>query len=68
MEANLHDDGVLVLIHSNNPNVMKEIYDWAYTWAFNVAKDWWSLNELHLTSPIDPTELMSLFVNFSLSF
>ena len=58
---NLHDDCIPVLIHLDDPDLMKAIYDWAYTFHFNIAKDCWSLNELHLTLPTDPTQLVNVF-------
>ena len=57
-DANLHDDGVLLLMHPDDPELLKDIYGWAFTFDYSLAKDWWGLNELHLTSPTDPTELV----------
>lgn len=57
-EKNLHDDAVLLLMHSDDPQLLREIHDWAFTYDFYVAKDWWGLNELHLTSAVDLTELV----------
>jgi hypothetical protein len=38
-KANLYDDGVLVLSHAVDPNVSREIHNWAHTNDFYVAED-----------------------------
>ena len=67
-QTNLHNDSVLVFIHLDNPNLVRSIYDRAYTCHFYVAKDWWGLNELHLKLPIDLTELVSSFFHCQPTF
>lgn len=60
-DANLHEDGVLLLMHPDDPELSKDIYGWAFTFDYFLAKDWLGLNELHLTWPTDPEELTRKF-------
>jgi hypothetical protein len=39
-KANLHDDGVLVFAYAAEPEVSREIHNWAHTEEFYVAEDW----------------------------
>jgi hypothetical protein len=57
-KANLHDDGVLVFSHVVDPDVSREIYNWAHTEKFYVAEDWFGMNDLDLQSPTTPSELV----------
>jgi hypothetical protein len=59
--ANLHDDGVIVFAHSADPDVSREIYNWAHTEDFYVAEDWFGMSDLDLQSPINPAELVNQF-------
>ena len=59
--ANLHDNGVLVLAHSADPEVSSSIHNWAHTEEFYVAEDWFGMNDLDLQSPTNPSELVIAF-------
>jgi hypothetical protein len=59
--ANLHDDGVLVFAHVVDPEVSREIHNWAHTEDFYVAEDWFGMNDLDLQSPTSSTELVIEF-------
>lgn len=39
-DANLHDDGVLLLMHPDDPELSKDIHGWAFTFDYFLAKDW----------------------------
>ena len=54
----LHDNGVILLEHPDNLVLTKDIHRWAFTFDYYLFKDWWGLNELHLTSPTHPIELV----------
>jgi len=72
--SNLHDDGVLVLVHCASPSFAKSIYDWANTYEFYIAEDWFGMNELDLQSPVVPTGVVLylipplLFFNIHIQF
>jgi hypothetical protein len=56
---NLYDHGVIVLAHCTSANVSRIVFDWAYTYDFYVAKDWFSMNDLDFQSLVDPSEVVS---------
>lgn len=60
-KANLHDDGVLVFAHAADPEVSREIHNWAHTEEFYVAEDWFGMNDLDLQSPTSRSELVICF-------
>ena len=60
-DANLHDDGVLVLAHPADYEVNKEIHNWAHTEKFYVAEEWFGMNDLDLQSPTTPSDLVIPF-------
>jgi hypothetical protein len=57
-KANLHDDGVLVFSHTADPDVSREIHNWAHTDEFYVVEDWFGMNDLDLQSPTSPSDLV----------
>jgi hypothetical protein len=59
--AHLHDDGVIVFAHAADPEVSREIHNWAHTEDFYVAEDWFGMNDLDLQSPTNPTDLVIQF-------
>jgi hypothetical protein len=59
--ANLHDDGVIVFAHAADPEVSREIHNWAHTEDFYVAEDWFGMNDLDLHSPTNPREMVIQF-------
>ena len=62
-KSNLYDHDVLVLAHCTRAYVSRDIFDWAHTYDFYVAEDWFGMNDLDLQSHVDPTGV----VNNSLS-
>jgi hypothetical protein len=60
-DANLHDDGVLVLAHPADYEVNSEIHNWAHTEKFYVAEEWFGMNDLDLQSPTTPSDLVIPF-------
>ena len=66
--ANLHDDGVLVLAHAADPEVSRSIHNWAHTEAFYVAEDRFGMSDLDLQSPSNPSELLLLLGLHPFSF
>ena len=59
--ANLHDDGVIICAHAVDPDVSREIHNWAHTEDFYVAEDRFGKNDLDLQSPTNPRELVIQF-------
>ena len=54
-KSNLYDHGVLVIVHCASASVSRLIFDWAHTYDFYVAEDWFGMADLDLQSPVDPS-------------
>ena len=50
-QSNLHDDAVVLIIHSAKPQVLKDLREWAFEFGYDQVRDWWGLNNLLLASP-----------------
>ena len=48
MKSNVYDHGVLVLAHCASAYVSKIVFDWARTYDFYVAEDWFGMNDLDI--------------------
>ena len=57
--SDLYDHGVLVLAHCASASVSRTCFDWAYTYDFYVAEDWFGMNDLDLQSPVVPSGVVS---------
>ena len=66
--ANLHDDGVLIFVHTSDPEVSRSIHNWAYTKEFYVAEDWFGMIDLDLQSPSNPFKLVNPYQLHLFSF
>jgi hypothetical protein len=67
--ANLHDDAVLLVIHPNDPALLLDLRNWAYTFDFELLRDWWGLNILHISSSVDRSQkVCNSFDNLQLLF
>ena len=58
--AHLHDDAVLLVIHPNDPTINNALRNWSFTLDFELVRDWWGLNGLHLVSLVDPQKTVWL--------
>ena len=58
-KSNLYDHGVLVIVHCASSSVSRLIFDWAHTYDFYVAEDWFGMADLDLQSPVDPSGVVS---------
>ena len=47
----LQQDGVVLLFHCDDPELVTEVFDMALSYDFLLCKDWWGINELPLQSP-----------------
>jgi hypothetical protein len=65
-KSNLYDHGVLVLAHCASASVSKSILDWAHTYDFYLAEDWFGMNDLDLQSPFVPSGVVSTSHSLSL--
>ena len=67
-KSNLYDHGVLVLAHCASASVSKSILDWAHTYDFYLAEDWFGMTDLDLQSPFHPSGVVSNFPSLPLSY
>ena len=64
----LHDDAVVLFIHSSKPGVLKELCKWAFTYGFEQICDWWSINNLLVASPNPLDEFRVRIQSYSFLF
>ena len=50
-QSNLHDDAVILIIHSAEPQVLRDLREWAFEFGYDQVRYWWGLNNLLLASP-----------------
>ena len=67
-KSNLYDHGILVLAHCSSASVSKHIFDWAHTYDFYVAEDWFGMNDMDLQSPVVPSGVVSNFLSTPLLY
>jgi hypothetical protein len=67
-KSNLYDHGVLILAHCASASVSRSIFDWAHTYDFYVAEDWFGMTDLDLQSPVVPSGVVSNFPSLPLPF
>jgi hypothetical protein len=58
-KSNLYDHGVLVLGHCASVSVSRIVFDWAHTYNFYVAEDWFGMNDLDLQFPVVPSRVVN---------
>ena len=46
---------IVVIVHCASACVSRLIFDWAHTYNFYVAEDWFGMADLDLQSPVDPS-------------
>jgi len=59
--ANLYDEGVLVIAHAADSEVPAAIHNWAYSFNFYVADEWFGISEFDLQSPMIPLAVVCVF-------
>ena len=50
-QSNLRDDAVILIIHSAEPQVLRDLQEWAFKFGYDQVRDWWGLNNILLASP-----------------
>jgi len=66
-DQHLQDDGAIIIIHPFRLSTKSSILGYCKTYGFEVRKEWWGMNRLHLTSPSNPASTVSITA-FSLHF
>ena len=66
-DQHLQDDGALIIIYPFRSATKSKILDYCKSYGFEVKKDWWGMNRLHLTSPTNPLLTVSLFIKLMLT-
>ena len=54
-KSNLYNHGVVVLAHCASASVSRIVFNWAHTYDFYVAKDWFGMNDLDLQYHVVPS-------------
>lgn len=58
-DNHLQDDGAIILFHSFRASTKGDILGYCEAFGFEVRKEWWGMNRLHLTSPINQATTVS---------
>jgi hypothetical protein len=58
-DNHLHDDGAIILFHPFRMTTKAMILGYCECFGFHVRKEWWGMNRLHLTSPINQNVTVS---------
>lgn len=66
-DQHLQDDGALIIIYPFRSATKSKILGYCKSYGFEVKKDWWGMNRLHLTSPTNPLLTVSLFIKLMLT-
>lgn len=62
-DQHLHDDGAIILFHPFRLATKSNILGYYKSYGFEIRKEWWGMNRLHLTSPSNPAVTVSLIVD-----
>jgi hypothetical protein len=58
-DNHLHDDDAIILFHPFRMTTKAMILGYCECFDFEVMKEWWGMNRLHLTSPINKSVTIS---------
>lgn len=62
-DQHLHDDGALIIFHPFRTSTKSNILGYCKTYGFEVRKEWWGMNRLHLANPSNPTTTVSPLIS-----
>ena len=63
-DQHLQDDGAMILIHPFRVSTKSNLLGYLKSWGYEIKKEWWGMNRLHLTSGINPLLTVSIFIFF----
>ena len=55
----LHDNGAILVFLPESPSIRMDVKSYAASYDFKIFKDWWGINELRLTSPLNSNHTVS---------
>lgn len=58
-DQHLQDGGALIIIHPFRLSTKSNILGYCKSYGFEIRKEWWGMNRLHLTSAVHPTSTVS---------
>jgi hypothetical protein len=58
-DQHLQDDGALIIIHPFRLSTKSNILGYCKSYGFEIRKEWWGMNRLHLTSAVHPTSTVN---------
>ena len=68
-DNHVHDDGAIILFHPFRMTTKAMILGYCECFGFQVRKEWWGMNRLHLTSPINQSVTVSyLSISITICF
>jgi hypothetical protein len=58
-DQHLHDDGAFIILHPFRLSTKSNILGYCKSYGFEICKEWWGMNRLHLTSAVHSTSTIS---------
>lgn len=58
-DQHLHDDGAIIIIHPFRASTKSNVLGYCKSYGFEVRKEWWGMNRLHLASALDSSLMVS---------
>jgi hypothetical protein len=58
-DQHLQDDGAFIILHPFRLSTKSNILGYCKSYGFEIRKEWWGMNRLHLTSAVHPTSTVS---------
>ena len=65
VKSNLYDHDVFVLAQCASASVSRIVFDWAHTYDFYVAEDWFGMTDLDLQLLVVPSGVVCNFISYS---
>ena len=53
-DQHLQDDGAMIIIYPFRLTTKSNILGYCKSYGFEIRKEWWGMNRLHLASPMNP--------------
>ena len=59
-DGHVQDDGAVIIFYLLRAITKATILEYAVTYAFELRKEWWGTNALHLASPVAPGRTVNI--------
>lgn len=67
-DQHVQDDGALIIIHPFRLPTKSKILGYCESYGFEVRKEWWGMNRLHLAKPENPSLTVRIVLKYFVLF